>query len=374
MARQATRRQFLHTAAGLAAGGLAFGCGRQERGTSGPFAGQELRVFVYAGGHEKQMREVFVPRFEAATGARAVLDPGWWDAIPKLKASPADRPPYDLLVTDATQGFPAAREGLFRQLDLDNIPNHKNLTASVRDNWVFKDRYGVTYPDAVMTLAYHKRLVRETPASWGDLLREDLRGRIGLYRSFFMSLYTFACMRAAAEGKPGTAHDAVRDDLAGVLRFARENRDRIKFWWPTSTDMILGLTGRDCAAGNMHSPEYLNALRQEPDLGAVVPEADRAFVQVFWAVPSGSRRPELAERAIDLLMSEEVQAEFARRGSATAVLAAARTVAAEDPYWKSLYPHTEEQFRGLQYYPYDVYAEHWDAIEQEWTREVLRRG
>jgi spermidine/putrescine-binding protein len=138
--------------------------------------------------------------------------------------------------------------------------------------------------------------------------------------------------------------------------------------------MTLGLLHRDCAAGNMHSPEYLQALRQQPELGAVVPEADRAFVQVFWAVPAGSRQAELAERAIDLLFGEEVQAEFARRGSATAVLPAARAVAAEDPLWKALYPHTEEQFRTLRYYPYDVYADHWDDIEQVWTREVLRHG
>src|SRR5262245_12453934 len=99
MPRQPNRRQFLRTAAGLAAGDLVAGCGGRGGTGGGPFAGEQLRVFVYAGGHEKQMREVFVPHFEAATGATAVLDPGWWDAIPKLKVSPADRPPYDLLVT-----------------------------------------------------------------------------------------------------------------------------------------------------------------------------------------------------------------------------------------------------------------------------------
>src|SRR5262245_17877248 len=126
------RRHFLRSAAAISAG-LAAGCGVKKE-NSGPFAGQELRIFVYAGGHEQTMREVFVPRFEAATGATAILDPGWWDAIPKLKASPADNPPYDLIVTDATQGFPAARDGMFRQLNLANIPNHRNLAPAVLDN------------------------------------------------------------------------------------------------------------------------------------------------------------------------------------------------------------------------------------------------
>ncbi|MGH7225288.1 MAG: ABC transporter substrate-binding protein [Gemmataceae bacterium] len=345
---------------------LSAGCG----GKHSP----QLRVFVYAGGHEKTMREVFVPRFEAATGVRVVLDAGWWDAIPKLKASPPDRPPYDLVITDATQGFPAVRDGLFQQLDLSRIPNLKNLTPAVLDNWIYRERHGIPYPDSVMTLAYHKDAVAEAPRSWADLLRDDLRGKLGMYRSFYMSLYTFACMKAAAEGKPGTASAMVRKDLDGLLKFARSHRDRVKLWWQTSTDMTLGLVNGDCAAGNTHSPEMLQALRTQPKLGAVVPDADRAFVQVFWAVPSGTSRAELADKAIDLIFSEEMQYEFAKRGSATAVLSAARRVAAEDPLWASLYPHTEEQFRDLRYYPYDAYFEHWDEVDKFWTREVLRNG
>ncbi|HMF13592.1 MAG TPA: extracellular solute-binding protein, partial [Gemmataceae bacterium] len=366
------RRQFIRSTAALTTG-IAVGCGEKTKHT-GPFAGQELRIFVYAGGHDQTMRDVFVRRFEEETGATAILDPGWWDAIPKLKASPADKPPYDLIITDATQGFPAARDGMFRQLDLANVPNHQNLAPAVLDHWIFRERYGVTYPDSVMTLAYSKQAVAEPPTSWADLLLDDLRGKLGMYSSFYMSLYTFACTKVSAEGKPGTARLAVRDDLDGVLQFAKENRERVKFWWPTSTDMILGLVNRDCAAGNMHSPEMLKALRSNPELGAVVPAADRAFVQVFWAVPAGTRQPDLAVKAIDLIFSEDIQVEFARRGMATAVLGAAQKVAAEDPLWKSLYPHTEEQLQTLRYYPYDVYFDHWKDIEKVWTREVLRHG
>jgi putative spermidine/putrescine transport system substrate-binding protein len=371
MSRGPTRRQFLSSTTGLVAG-VAAGCGRG--GNTGPFAGQKLRIFVYAGGHERTMREVFVPAFEAKTGAAVVLDPGWWDAIAKLKASPKGKPAFDLVVTDATQGYPALREGLFQKLDVKRIPNRANLTPAVLDNWVYQEGYGITFPDSVMTLAYHKDLVKFQPSGWDDLLRDDVRGKVALYNSFYMSLYTFACMKVAREGKPGTAAAAVARDLDGVLAFARENRDRVKFWWPTSTDLTLGLAQKDYAIGNMHSPEMLAALRERPELGAVVPEADRAFVQVMWVVPDGTPHKELAETAIDLIFSEEMQRAFARQGSATAVLSAARDVAAEDPYWKQIYPSTEEQLKSLRYYPYDVYAAHWDHIARVWDREVLRKG
>src|SRR5262245_21135157 len=95
MPRRPTRRQFLSATAALAAG--IAGCDRGSK--HGPFADRELRVFVYAGGHEKTMREVFVPRFEEETGATATLYPGWWDGVPKLKAAPENDPPFDLMVT-----------------------------------------------------------------------------------------------------------------------------------------------------------------------------------------------------------------------------------------------------------------------------------
>jgi spermidine/putrescine-binding protein len=364
-----TRRGFLGAAAALAVAG----CGRGRSG-SGEFSGQKLRVFVYAGGHEKAMREVFVPAFEEETGATAILDAGWWDAIAKLKASPAGRPVYDLVVTDATQGYPAIREGLFSQLDLDLVPSHKGLAASALDNWVFRDRYAIPFPDAAMTLAYHRGLVAEAPTGWADLLRPELRGKIALYNSYYLSLYTFACMKAALEGKPGTAHALIEKDWRAVLRFAKEHRDRVKFWWPTSTDMILALTRKDCAAGNMHSPEMLQALRADEELGAVVPPHDRAFVQVMWCIPDGTPRRELAHRALDLIFRDDLQYGFARHGSASAVLAVAQRMAAEGPLWKSIYPHTREQLAALRYYPYDLYARHSDDIAASWDREVLRKG
>jgi spermidine/putrescine-binding protein len=356
----ASRRTFLF----LAALGLA-GCGtRRDR----------LRIFVYAGNHDRIMREVFVPAFEAATGQTCVLESGWWDAMAKLKASPAGQPAFDLLITDATQGYPAIREGLFASLEEANLPNVGAMAPAALDNAVWRDRVGVPYPDSVMTLAYRRTAVEPKPTTWADLLREPLRGKIALYSSFYMSLYTFACMRAAQESKPGTAHALLENDLQGMLTYAAKERGRVKRWWSTSAEMILDLGRGEAAACNMHSPEMLQALREEKTLAAVVPEADRAMVQVMWCVPADSPRKRLAEAAIDLLFSDELQRAFAERGSATALPHVAEAVAAADPVWAGIYPHTVAQMKAIRYYPYEVYARNWDDIAEEWERRVLRAG
>jgi putative spermidine/putrescine transport system substrate-binding protein len=368
-----SRRRFL---ASCAAAGLGLGgCRRGDSpGAGGDFRGQTLRVFIYSGGLEKTMRSAFVGRLEKQTGATVVLDPGWWDSIPKLKASPPGQPAFDLVLTDATQGYPAIREGLFQKIDLTRIPNREKVSPAVLDNWVYRDGYGITFPDSVMTLAYRKDLVPFTPAGWDDLLRDNVRGQVALYNSFYMSLYTFACMKAAQAGKPGTAHAEVRDHLPEVLDFARANPDRVKFWWPTSTDMALSLARKECALGNMHSTEMLRTLRSNCDLAAVVPDADRAFTQLMWVIPEGTPHKELAETAINLLLSEEVQRDFAHQGCATPLLPIAQEIAAEDPLWKQFYPSTEAQLKTLQYYPYDAYFKDWDHIVEVWDRQVLRKG
>jgi spermidine/putrescine-binding protein len=362
--RNFNRRQFLRGLAGTSLG-LFAGCG----GSSKP-----LRVFVYSG-LDTLFQEHFVPAFEAATGAKVVLDAGWWDAIGKLEASPKGQPAYDLVLTDATQGYPAIKSGRFREINFNNLPNIRELSPVVLDNWVARDRQGVTFHESAMTLVWDRRQVKEEPTGWGDLLRDPLRNKLSFYDSFYMSLYTFACMKAAADGRPGTAHEIVEKDLPGLLDYAKRERDRVRFWWPTGTKMIQDLLQGNFAAGNAHSVAVLQAVKDKPDqIGFLTPEADRAYVQLMWVIPADTPLASLAEAAINVLLGKEVQRALARRGAGTSNLAAARDVAAEDPAWARTYPTNEEQFRTMKYFPYEAYFKNWDLIKKTWEEEVLRKG
>ena len=376
-----SRRKFLATSAlGAGAGLLGFTqCSKESSpaasaGGKKPFEGQTLRVFVYSGSWEKGFRDSFVPKFEAQTGAKVVVDPGWWDSIPKLKASPPGKPAFDLVLTDATQGYPAIKEGLFQKIDMCKITNKSKFAASALDNWVVKDGYGITFPDSVHTLGYNKTLVTAPPTSWADLMKPEYAGKLGMYNSFYMSLYTFACAKAAAEGAPGTAAKLINEKLQDVIAYAKEHRDAVKLWWPTSTDMALNLTQKNCALGNMHGTDMIPALKNSPDLGAVVPAQDRAFVLLMWVVAAGTKVPELAQEAINLLLTEEIQADFARAGGATAIPSVAAKIAEENKFWGQIYPSTAEGLAGVQYYPYDTYMKNWDDLVKVWDQEILRKA
>jgi spermidine/putrescine-binding protein len=376
MAKTIERRRFIKeavaTAGAIAAGGL-WSCSKQRPATAGTdFKGQRLRIFIYAGAWENSFREIFAPAFERLTGAQVVLDPGWWDAIPKLKASPKDQPPFDLVLTDATQGYPAIREGLFQQLDLASMSNLSRLEPSTLAHWVHKEGYAVPFADSVMVLAYNKTSLTSPPQRWGDLLSGKL-GQAGLYNSFYMSLFTFACMKADSEGRPGTAHQQLEQNIDEVIAFAKASSGAVKYWWPTSTDMVLSLVNKDVALGNLPSNSMLPALREKQELGVVVPKADRAQTQLMWVIPAGTKQKALAQQAIDSIFSEDMQLALASRGHFTSLQSVAAKVAAADPLWGQIYPSTPEDFSNITFYPYDAYFKKWDEIVNAWDREVLRK-
>jgi len=153
-----------------------------------------LRIFIYSGAWENTFREVFAPAFERLTGPQVVLDPGWWDAIPKLKAAPKNQPPFDLVLTDATQGYPAIREGLFQQLDMASLGNLSKLEPSTLAHWVHKDGYAVPFADSVMVLAYNKTSLATVPERWGDLLN----GKLATFIAMIWSIGAFAAPQMPA--------------------------------------------------------------------------------------------------------------------------------------------------------------------------------
>ena len=275
-----------------------------------PFAGRTITLFVYSGLTENTFRDVFAPAFEKATGAKVVLSPGWWDSAAKLKASPDDQPPFDLIETDPTQGFPGIRDGLFQKIDLAKVPNAKSFAPQILDTYVYKDGWGVPFLSSAMTLCWHKELVPEGLKKWSDLFSDGLKGKIMMYNSYYLSLYTFAVAKVEMDGKPGTAKAEMENNLDGVLQFAKDKREWVKYWWPTTADGVNALLQKNVSAGNIHGNGLIAPIRDNKPVGFTVPDNDQAYVQLFFVVPKTTKNKDLAEAAINFFASEQNQRDF----------------------------------------------------------------
>ena len=92
----------------------------------------------------------------------------------------------------------------------------------------------------------------------------------------------------------------------------------------------------------------------------------------MWVVPVGTKVKELAEEGINFLLGEEMQTAFTKKGSVTSHIQVAKKVAAEEPFWGSIYQANEAH--GIHYYPYEAYFKKWDEIVAVWDKEILRKA
>jgi spermidine/putrescine-binding protein len=319
-----------------------------------------LTVFTWAGPWGQTFEEHLRPLFEAATGATVRFDSGWGEEIPKLLIAPPDQPPYDVMIVAPFQVYAVIRRGYFLKLDWNKIPNARRFHPSALDNWVAGEDWGLTWPDALHTGVYRSGLT-SPPTDW----RAAIETAPGLYRASYMSLYTFAAAYA-----PGRAAQAIQEDFSGVYAFARERSRRVRLWWATSPDMAFQLSQGNVDAGNIHSVDALKMIQEGRKVEAFT-TADRAHFQAIWLVPKGTRYPELAHEFLNQFASLELQREYAAAGFPTPIPELARERAAADPLWARINPHTEEDFAGLHYYPYDAYTEHWSVMTDRWNQEIL---
>jgi putative spermidine/putrescine transport system substrate-binding protein len=385
-----TRRRLLGRMAGIAgltglaaAGAVACGVPTDPNPSQGgpagarrPFEGRSLTVFVYTGIWEKWYRDLFVPTFEAETGAKVIIDAGWWDGLPKLKVAPPDQPPFDLMLTDPTQGYPAIRDGLVGKLNLANVPNVKRFAPAALDTWIYKEGWGVPHISSPMTLAWDKDAIPGGLKGWGDLLEAPARGAFTAYGSYYMGLFTFAAIKAAREGKAGQARQMLEGDLDGVLNYARENRDAVRYWWSATTDAVQAFQGKNVVAGSLHGNGLLAPIRDKKPLEFVIPEQDRAYVQLFFLLTKGSKNKDVAEAALNHISSSTFQWNLASKSGELAahLPEVTQQIGTQDPLWGRVYPTTAADWSAMAYYPYELYDKQDKKIAEFWTREVLRKG
>ncbi len=359
---------------GMAASAAVIGFPSVVRGAR-MFEGRTLSVFSYAGPFEAAIKTHMLKPFEEATGARVKMDVGWWDMLPRLKASPPGNPVYDVVITDPTQGFPSIREGLFAEFEPKNIPHAQAIYGPLQENWVQKERWGVNLGSAFMTLAFNTEMTENVPQHWHDLLKPEYAGNVSLYDALYQSLFAFAQIKAGEEGNPGGGRAELENNLDDVLRYAKDHRDLVRVWWSSAGDFIAKLLQKEVMGGVVHSaPAFIAEDAGEP-VKAVVPTEGTAAVHLFWSVIEGTKEKELAEEWINHFFAPDFQAKFGAEGKQPVVnLEAAKMAGEINEFYQRYFPTSKEDWDQISYYPYDIYFEgdNWAKINDFWDREVLR--
>ena len=86
---------------------------------------------------------------------------------------------YDLIQPSDYMVATMLKLNLLEELDLDKIPNAKNIVSSLKAPvYDPTGKHSLVYTWGITGIVYNKNFIKETPTSWEDLWNPDYKGRV----------------------------------------------------------------------------------------------------------------------------------------------------------------------------------------------------
>lgn len=260
-----------------------------------PEAPQELNVYIWT----NYLPADVVKDFEKETGTRVTIDT--YDSnealLAKLQSGVAD---YDVVVPSDYLLKSLIPGGLLQPLDLDRLPNRKNLDPRfVNQKYDPGNRYSLPYTWGTTGLGYAKKL--GPIDSWSALFDPRYAGRILMLddaREVFGTVLK-QMGRSINETDP-----AVLRQAAARLK---EQKKLVKTYNSSDFANLLEAGDVDLAMG--FNGEIAKVVADHPErLAYVVPKEGGTVWIDNLAIPKAARHREAAHRFIDFVMRPEIAA------------------------------------------------------------------
>ena len=140
------------------------------------FDGITIRTNGYGGDYDRILKEYVAKPLEERTGLKVEYQASTLAAaIAKLIAS-RDNPPFDMLMADSPNIPQLMTADIIEPLTAKDVPNVSKLLPKVRE---FGD-FGIPFLTNAIILTYNSNLLKQPVASFADLARPDLKGRVGM--------------------------------------------------------------------------------------------------------------------------------------------------------------------------------------------------
>ena len=216
-----------------------------------------------------------------------------------------NRPKLDVVTfTDLTLPL-AAKAGLLEPLDPKVVTELADVDPAVKA----EQDMGVTFGYGCQGILYNSKYVKEPITSWGDLLRDDLKGHVSAPSINYSMV--FNAIAALAELKGGSLKDPKEGlDLYRQIRLSGPGL------WDTENQAIGWLKTGEVWVTPYHSGNALTLIASDPDLKDLrfVPTKEGAFFAplMIAAVKNGPAGGDAAGKFINHTLSVASQEAFAQ--------------------------------------------------------------
>lgn len=317
------------------------------------FASTPTMVSWYPGLLGENFKKGFLETYDQKDAIKLIES---WDN-PRFTQMQANRanPTLDVTVFIDVLLPLVTKSGLVEKLDVKNIPNLADVDPAVR---AWNDlAVPVTYGS--WGILYNSKRITKPIKSWGDLLRDDLKGRVShpniTYNSSIYSMDALARLKGGSLQNPEAGMQA--------LRQLRVNGPGL---WEQESIAVGWIKTEEIWATPYFSGTVLALMddKDVPPLKFVVPEEGAYYVPMSVTKVANSPNPAGGNRFIDHMLSPAGQRAWATAGRSRPVnakVAVPEAIAASVP-----------TIDKLQRLDWEYFARERNAIVSQWNSIVNR--
>lgn len=199
------------------------------------FKGETLTVTCWSGPYMDSFKKAYAEPFMKASGAVIVVSPGWSEFISKIKASPEDKPPYDVFMADGWNYIAAMNINRLQPIRMENVPNAKDIYPVLLAREPYQKGYGVPLDGSAYLPVYAKNKLDFTPTSWKDLMRDEVAGKLSLDATFYYGLYAAAYI---SDMKPGAEELYSPEGIDQVFATSAALAKRVKKFYKGGAEFL----------------------------------------------------------------------------------------------------------------------------------------
>ena len=264
----------------------------------GVFTRKSNQLFVYNAG--EYIDPEVIEMFEEETGIEVVYDE--FETLEIMYAKMVqDDAAYDVICPSDYMVAKMISSGMLRELDLDKIPNRKNIGEQYLESarsFDPENKYCVPYCWGTVGILYNKNLVDDPVDSWDILWDPKYSGQILMQdsiRDAFM---------VALERRGYSVNTTDPEELEEAAADLIEQKPLVQAYViDQARDKMIG---GEAAMAVIYSGEVIYAQRENPDLCYSVPKEGSNVWIDGWVVTKRARNPEAAMKWIDFMCRPEI--------------------------------------------------------------------
>lgn len=264
----------------------------------GVFTRKSNQLFVYNAG--EYIDPEVIEMFEEETGIEVVYDE--FETLEIMYAKMVqDDAAYDVICPSDYMVAKMISSGMLRELDLDKIPNRKNIGEQYLESarsFDPENKYCVPYCWGTVGILYNKNLVDDPVDSWDILWDPKYSGQILMQdsiRDAFM---------VALERRGYSVNTTDPEELEEAAADLIEQKPLVQAYViDQARDKMIG---GEAAMAVIYSGEVIYSQRENPDLCYSVPKEGSNVWIDGWVVTKRARNPEAAMKWIDFMCRPDI--------------------------------------------------------------------